>query len=170
MTALKQGHSDGFCGIYSLANFLVQKGELDTDQAFKVLIEIAERKRLLTAWKILDGYWDYELVEIFNFYAENWLSDYRAGLLGKLDNKTQGGIALVRKIIGAGGAAVIGRQNDSHWVLAIEEVGKKVRVLDPGVSPIDTKISQQRSTESGVAIIPADLFSEFFGSTNAQTH
>jgi hypothetical protein len=158
----KQGHGDGFCGMYSLAHALGGYAKFNDDDwgsvrgAFRRLVIAADRLKLLDAYHVIDGFEDFELVEIFNLMAKNYRVSERAATIDGLGLKGSN-IEVVRTIVNDGGRVVISVENGGHWVLA-HKVHKdgSLGVKDSWPDNSRTSLQKVRTVEEGVAILPQE--------------
>ena len=158
----KQGHGDGFCGIYSLAHSLSGYEKFNDDSrgsvrgAFRRLVIAADRLNLLDAYHVIDGFEDFELVEILNLMAKNYRVHVKAVTIDDL-GLTGANIQVVRTIVNAGGQVVVSVENGGHWVLAhkVHNDGS-LSVKDSWPDSSLTSLQRLRTVEEGVAILPLD--------------
>jgi hypothetical protein len=158
----RQGHGDGFCGLYCLVNSLRNWQKLDSKagwsrDAFGRLVTIADRLRLLDANHVINGFEDFELIEIFNSLAKNYRLDQVALPLEWVARlfPLASNISIVREIIDQGGCVIVSVENGEHWVLAHKNISDgKIAVTDPWPNSSRKLLGQVSTVQDGVVIVP----------------
>ncbi|MBX9732060.1 MAG: hypothetical protein K2X59_12090 [Sphingomonas sp.] len=163
-----QGNADGLCGPYAIMNFLVWKDEIPADkaagtsayqEAFRYVMEAAERAGLLSAHKLYSGFEWPDLIVVFNEYAERNYFDYVAVPLIKLHSRIAklSNESLWGAIVDAEGAAVASVQKGGHWVLIYKRDGAGgFSVLDATAGNPKTELKKAWSLRDGMAMLPKD--------------
>ena len=126
----KQGHGDYLCGIYALANAILddvypEKRGGKARAAFRLLIQSVETLGFLDARHLLHGFDAFELIEVFNLTASNQkiaklavhVADFAGGDIQKVTSK------VFDKIFLDGGKIVWWNPVSDHWVLVIKRDG-----------------------------------------------
>ena len=139
----KQGFLDGLCGIYALTNFMRDwrvAGELflsgtpgeRSDTAFWMLLDAADRLRMLNPDYILTGYASHHLAKIWNTLADEADLQCHAVLLSKLKRlgRNLTNIKVAECIYEENKAQALILLHNDHWYLSTGIDHGKLSVAD----------------------------------------
>jgi len=140
----KQGDPDGLCGIYCLINHMRDWGLEEEDkngeikktngqEALRYLLQAASTLGFLDSRRLVDGFEDFEIIQIFNRVAEWRRLDVRAVHLEEVGRKIGSDDLLetCKWVFDQGqGEVVLCENGGGHWVLAIASERSGFKVLD----------------------------------------
>ena len=167
-TVAKQSLHDGLCGFYCLVNAIRGWDRLNDaadPDAFRYLLEAADRLGLFKVEKIAKGYESHELVDIFNEFARAHRFPAKALHLQAAAEAFEGWTFAVqaKRIFDVGGQIVVSVDDGDHWVLAYDfkyDGDKKVnnlRILVEDANPSDRAvldIGKGKIGEAGLILLP----------------
>jgi hypothetical protein len=155
----KQGAADGLCGIYCILNCV--RGWFDDErEAFRYLVQSAERLGILTSDRLHGGFELHELQDIFNLTSKimgkDWIA-IRADRLPENFQKRSNSRKLLAIFI-AGGKAIISVDRREHWVLAKKFSVKdslQISDSDPDKKRSSINLSELSRPFTALALLPS---------------
>ena len=160
--AVQQGGADGLCGLYALLNWLrttpVYEDE-DHERILWYLLEAARQHGWLDPHTLTCGFEDFQLKAIVDWQIENHRLPFQSAFLR--DVKVSMGVTSVaeflRRLVAAGGVAVVSSQRRNHWLLVrTNSDGPSIYDSanpDQPVKPLPTN-SRSFSPDWGIVILP----------------
>lgn len=159
----QQGQLDGFCGVYSIVNFILRREGLksDSDDAkaiFKRLIFLLKEQQKLTPHRICDGFREGQLQKSFNRLAAERGLKVKAHALKSYAKKT--GAKLIQDILvqfEPDEAAMV-RVECNHWVLAHSSSKKSYIIDDSFGEPAPVKMTVAKTKNCGIGLSTGLVF------------
>jgi hypothetical protein len=163
---VKQGLYDGLCGIYCLVNALRHTwgrlaGPDDTD-ALRYLLEAADRIRLFSVSRVVNGFEAHELCDVFNEFARAHDFAWTAtSLQSEAEVSSDWSFTeRTKQVFSAGGFVIAGVDSGMHWVLARKyDQNKKVILVDDSdpSGGCHAHIRGSQAGRYGVILLPKKL-------------
>lgn len=159
---LQQGHADGMCGLYAVANFLMLRPETQWEAAgdtLRYLLDAAQLYGWLTPHHLTMGFEEYQIRAILDAQISNYNLPFETHRLEDVVSYCgwPSFYETASRVIAKGGAIIASASKQSHWLLILN-IGGRVTIIDSFNSSDPERELNERTTAfskvEGIVVLP----------------